>query len=477
VFILADDMRADAMGCAGNPLLHTPHLDRLAREGVRFTNAFVTTPICATSRASILTGQYARRHVVNDFRTPLAAPDTTYPALLRQAGYFTGFIGKWGVHAEVRSEFVEWSRRFDFWAGDMNQTLYWHSRDCAWVASDGTSERETAFCTCGDEARRAEGVQGTGPHPALRDPLHAETEIVPAQVRSFLDQRDAGKPFCLCVSLKAPHAPWGGYAPRFADAFAGQSVPRRPSVSEADALRQPAFLRQSLGSPLGLAYAKDTSVGGPRDQAFWQYYRLVLGVDFCVGEVLRELEARGLADDTVIVFSSDNGHFAGEHGFAGKWLLHEESIRVPLLVLDPRTPAGRRGTTCDALVLNIDLCPTFLDWAHVAPPTTVQGKSIVPLIREPAVPDLAASFREGFFLEHLYSHGTAPPTHIEPSEGYRTRDEKYIVYIERQGPRREQLFVLRDDPDESHDLARLPESQPLLERLREKHQLSRTELD
>ncbi|MFY8222967.1 MAG: sulfatase [Pirellulales bacterium] len=477
VFILADDMRWDAMSCAGNPLLRTPHLDRLAREGLRFDNAFVTTPICATSRASILTGQYARRHGVHDFRTPLADPAATYPLLLRQAGYFTGFIGKWGVHAEVKSEFVDWTGRFDFWAGDMNQTLYWHGRDCAWVVSDGTSDRATAFCTCGAEARHAEGVRGTGPHPALREPLHAETEIVPAQVRSFLDQRDPHKPFCLSVSLKAPHGPWSGYAPRFAGDFAGESVPRRPSVNEADALRQPAFLRQSLGSALGLSYAKDTTGGGPRDQALRQYYRLILGVDYCVGEVLSELEARGLSGNTVVVFSSDNGHFAGEHGFAGKWLLHEESIRVPLLVLDPRIPAARRGTVCDALVLNIDLCPTFLEWAHVAVPAGVQGKSLVPLLDDAGGGEAAAPFRDGFFLEHLYSHGKAAPSRIEPSEGYRTRDEKYIIYIEQQGPRREQLFALRDDPDELHDLAREPESQPRLERLRGRHQRSRKDLE
>jgi len=471
VFILADDMRWDAMSCAGNPLLKTPNLDRLARDGMRFSNAFVTTPICATSRASILTGQYARRHGVNDFRTPLREPSVTYPMLLREAGYFTGFIGKWGVNAEVRSEFAAWGPRFDFWAGDMNQTLYWHSRECVWVRSDGITDRGKIVCDCGAAARRSEGVQAEGPHPSLKDPLHAETEFVPAKIRSFLDQRDPKKPFCLSVSLKAPHGPWGGFAPRFVKDFAGQPIPRRPNVNEAEALRQPAFLRRSLGSDLGLGYAKDARLDGPRDRAFRQYYRLIEGVDFCVGEVLKELENRGLGGNTIVVFSADNGHFSGEHGFAGKWLLYEESIRVPLLILDPRLPAAQRGKVCEEMVLNIDLHPTFLTLAGLPVPPQTQGQSLLPLLMNPAQP-----LRDGFFLEHLYTHGAEPPKHIEPSEGYRTRDEKYICYIEQDGPRREALYSLRTDPYEMKDLARESDSQPLLERLRTAHQRAANEL-
>lgn len=471
VFVLADDMRWDATSCAGNPLLQTPSLDRLARDGTRFSNAFVTTPICATSRASILTGQYARRHGVNDFRTPLPDPGVTYPVLLREAGYYTGFIGKWGVNAEVRGEFLAWAQRFNFWAGDMNQTVFWHRRDCAWVRNNGTSERADCFCTCGGQARRHEGVQGEGPHPTLKDPVHAETEFVPAKIRSFLDQRDPDKPFCLSVSLKAPHAPWGGYAPRFAKDFEGENIPRRPNVTEAEALRQPPFLRQSLGSGLGLSYARDTDLDGPRNRAFRQYYRLIEGVDVCVGELLKELDARGQSGNTVVVFTSDNGHFAGEHGLAGKWLLHEESIRVPLLVLDPRLPAERRGQVCGELALNIDLHPTFMELAGLTVPFGVQGKSLLPLLQEPERP-----FRDGFFLEHLYGHGERPPTHIERSEGYRTREEKYIRYVDQEGPRREELYRLSDDPYEMKDLAREADSQGLLQRLRETHQRSRHEL-
>lgn len=471
VLIVADDMRWDAMGCAGNPLLKTPSLDRLAGEGTRFSNAFVTTPVCATSRASILTGQYARRHGVHDFQTPVRDPAATYPVLLHEAGYYTGFIGKWGVHADERQEFVAWSRRFDFWAGDMQQTVYWHGRDCAWLRNDGTATRDRCFCDCPAEARSNGGVRDTGPHPILQDPLHAETEFMPAKVRSFLEQRDPRRPFCLTVSLKAPHGPWGGFAKRFAGMFADQSIPRRPSVSATEARRQPPFLQRSLGSERGLEFAADTALDGPRDQALRHYYRLVAGVDFCVGRVLAELEERGLADSTVVLFTSDNGMFTGEHGFSGKWLLYEESIRVPLLIRDPRLPAAARGRVCTALALNIDLHPTCLDLAGVPVPAGVQGRSLLPLLDDPTRP-----FRSGFFLEHLLTLHEDASRHIERSEGYRTEDAKYILYVDQQGPASEELYDLRDDPFEMRNRAQDGEARPLLQRLRAAHQAARDRL-
>lgn len=471
VLIIADDMRWDAMGCAGNPLLETPCLDRLAREGTRFSNAFVTTPICATSRASILTGQYARRHGVHDFTTPLRDSTATYPVMLRAAGYVTGFIGKWGIDAEDRREFVDWSRRFDFWAGDMQQTVYWHGRDCAWLGNDGTAARDRCFCDCPADARRSEGVRDAGPHPALRAPVHAETEFMPAKIRSFLEQRDPRRPFCLTVCLKAPHAPWGGFAPRFAASFADKAIPRVPSISAAEARRLPLFLQRSLGSERGLRFATDAGLDGTRDRALRQYYRLVAGVDFCVGRILAELDDRGLAGNTVVLFTSDNGMFTGEHGLSGKWLLYEESIRVPLLVRDPRLPAAAQGRVCSALALNIDLHPTCLELAGVPVPPGVQGQSLLPLLHDPARP-----FRDGFFLEHLFANESDPHRRIERSEGYRTAAEKYILYIDQQGSDSEELYGLRDDPFEMRNRSRDAAAEPLLERLRVAHRTARERL-
>ena len=449
IFILADDLRWDAMGCAGNPLLKTPQLDRLAAAGTRFPNCFVTTAICAVSRASILSGQYARRHGVNDFQKPIADFAHTYPVLLRQGGYYTGFIGKWGVAAHDSPEgyFQQCAAAFDYWAGDVRQTAYWHERSCNYITNNGTTERSNFFCTCPPAGRANDGCGPNGPNPALHDPVHAETEFVPAKVHS--------------VSLKAPHAPWQGYAPRFADDFRGADIPRRDNVTLVEALRQPDFLRRSLESDHGLLLVKDDA---ERNRQFAQYYRLIEGLDFCVGEIMRELQQRGLSDNTVVVFTSDNGHFAGEHGFFGKWLMHEESLRVPLIIRDPRLTAERRGQVSQAMALNIDLAPTLLELAATAVPATMQGRSLLPLLRDPA-----ASWREDFFYEHLYRNSTTPPDRIEPSEGVRTRDWKYILWIDQTGPLREELYDLRNDPFEMHNRAADPADREQLEKLRLRH--------
>ncbi|MEY2877904.1 MAG: hypothetical protein RLZZ15_284 [Verrucomicrobiota bacterium] len=465
IFLLADDLRWDALGCAGNPLLKTPNVDRLAAQGTRFTNAFLTTAICCVSRASILTGQYARRHGVNDFRTPLRSFAETYPARLRATDYFTGFIGKWGVAAANREYFQQCAAAFDFWAGDMGQSSYWHARACNYLANRGTDDRTEFFCSCPPAARQREGVAGTGPHPALVDPVHAETEFVPAKIRSFLDQRAAGKPFCLSVSFKAPHGPWGGFAPRYAKDFEGVAIPRAASVSEAEALRQPKFLRASLGSDNGLRYVQDAGLDGERDTQLRKYYRLIEGLDFCVGELLRELDRRGLADNTIVIFTSDNGQFTGEHGFTGKWLMHEESIRAPMIIFDPRAPAAQRGQTSAAIALNIDVAPTILDFAGVTIPSAMQGQSLRPLLRDPA-----QSLRENFFYEHLYAHDPNPPRHIERSEGVRTREWKYIVYLDQTGPDREELYDLAHDALEMKNLVTAPAQQERLRQMRRQHQ-------
>jgi arylsulfatase A-like enzyme len=245
-------------------------------------------------------------------------------------------------------------------------------------------------------------------------------------------------------------------------------MPRRDNVTPAEAQRQPAFLRVSLESDHGLEMAVK-----PEHRNRWlrQYYRLIEGIDDCVGTLLRELQKRGLADSTVIVFSSDNGHFSGEHGFFGKWFMHEESLRVPLIVCDPRAPSAQRGQTAAALALNIDIAPTILELAGLSAPSAMQGKSLLPVTRAPDAP-----LRELFFYEHLYPHAPKPPKHIEPSEGVRTRDWKYILWVDQTGPAREELYNLRDDPFEMKNLAANPSHQSQLLELRKKYLGYRKEL-
>ncbi|MCX6910678.1 MAG: sulfatase-like hydrolase/transferase, partial [Verrucomicrobia bacterium] len=235
-----------------------------------------------------------------------------------------------------------------------------------------------------------------------------------------------------------------------------------------EALRQPEFLRRSLESERGLQLTRNP---GERNKLFRQYYRLIEGLDFCVGEALKELDRRGLAGNTVILFTSDNGHFAGEHGFFGKWFMHEESLRVPLLVFDPRAPARQRGQVSDAMALNLDIAPTLLELAGLRTPETMQGRSLLPLLRNPKQPG-----RDAFFYEHLYTHAPKPPRHIEPCEGVRERDWKYIVWLDQAGPTHEELYDLRADPLETKNLAAAPSAAAKLAELRRKHEAFRDSL-
>jgi arylsulfatase A-like enzyme len=470
VFLLADDLRVGSMGFDGHPEVKTPNLDKLAKRGMVFTNSFVTTPICAGSRASILTGQYARRHGVNDFQTPLPDLGQTYASLLRGAGYFTGFIGKWGVDADRREYLQEAARTFDFWAGDADQAIYWHERGCQYVTNNGTAGHVP--CDCPPEVRKAEGVLDGGPHPLLKDPVHLETEVIPAKVRQFLDQRDPEKPFNLSVSFKAPHGPFGGFAREFAQRFEGTLMPLGATANPEEAARQPDFLRHSLEAPRGWEMAHDQGLQSNTQKMLREYHRLVEGLDKGVGEILAELDRRGLAENTVVIFTSDNGHLHGEHGFFGKWLLYEESLRVPLLIADPRLPAKDRGRVSDVLVLNIDLAPTMLALGGVPVPPTMQGLSLVPLLSDPSL-----ALRDSFFCEHLYEHDvTSPVFHIVPSEGLRTKDWKYIRYVKNPGPEGEQLFDLAADPLETKNLIADPGASEQLNRLRKEYELLRIEL-
>jgi len=473
LFILADDLRWDALGYMNDPAIRTPHIDRLASEGVVFRNAFVTTAICAVSRASFITGQYARRHGVHDFVTPVQDLSGTYPGILRKNGYYTGFIGKWGIAAGNIAYMRRCALSFDYWGGDQGQTSYWHERTCRYATCNGTSQREDYHCDCPAEVWKAQGVRGGdgGPHPKLKDPVHLETWVIPHKVRQFLDQRDRQKPFCLSISLKAPHAPFSGYAPQFADRFEGLAMPRRPTVTAPEAARQPEFLRQSLGSDRGWRMAHDDSLHSERQKLFRHYYRLIEGIDECVGKLVEELQQRNLASKTVIIFTSDHGHMQGEHGFFGKWLMYEESIRVPLILYDPRAKAWRASGTCEALALNIDIAPTILDLAGIDPPPPMQGHSLRQALTRPNDP-----LRDIFFYEHLYEHGAKPPRYIEPSEGVRTRDWKYIRYIKQSGPECEELYHLAEDPLETRNRVRDDGAAEMLAKLRAEYETLRKEL-
>lgn len=456
VFILTDDQRWDSLSCAGNPVLKTPNIDRLAEQGTLFSNAFVTTSICMVSRASILTGQYARRHGINDFFATLSESqrDQTYPVLMRKAGYYTGFIGKWGIGNSTEATNLG-ADYFDYWAGVSRQGNYWHERTCKYVQNDGIHDKTNNVCDCPPDSHGARGPDVRTGKANIKDPVYDITYIVPEKFRGFLASRDPQKPFCMSISIKAPHNPYD-YDPKFKTFFKDTTMPIRANAT-VEAAEKMGHARQSLSSDNGLEYVKNQELNGKFQGTIRDYYRLIAGIDDAVGQISKALKDAGVEDNTIIIYTADNGYLLGEHGLHGKWLPYEESIRVPMIVYDPRSPKQQK---CGESVLNIDMAETMLDLAGVEIPKTMQGKSLVPLLKDPVPP---IPFRTEWFYEHVFSSGGMEPTEAVISGGW-----KYIKYLKHDDARSEELYELSADPLETTDLRGNPEDRAVLDRLRSK---------
>jgi arylsulfatase A-like enzyme len=459
VFLLSDDQRWDTLGCMGNPVIRTPHLDQLAQDGVLFRNAFVTTSVCSVSRASILTGSYARGRGVGDL-SRLATPDdptATWPALLRHLGYQTGHIGKWDVG--IGETGFQWGARlFDFWAGDRFHGNYWHESDCGLVRAVGWHSKTEVRCNCPPEG----SLPRVG-HAGMKLPRHFDQEIVPLKVKEFLRGRDPVKPFCLSVSFRSPKDPWSDHPENVAHLYQGMNLPAPPTATPAAAARQPAFLHKSMGSEHGRRLA-----GNPEALAaeMRRYYRQISSLDAAIGKIRQLLAAEGVAENTVLMFTSDNGHFLGERGFWGKWLPYEPSIRVPLVIFDPRLSAKQRGRVCDEMVLNIDLAPTLLALAGDRTPSAMQGKDLTPLL---------CGEHPAWRSDWLYEHTWTAEGRIVPSEAVRSREWKFIRYPG-ETPVVEQLFNLRTDADETQDRIGDPDCADVVQLMRGKLEAYRRDL-
>ena len=403
VLLLTDDQRWDMLGCAGHPIIHTPNMDKLAGKGVRFKNVFVTTSICAASRASIFTGLVERTHGYTFGKQPVPEGYTnnSYPALLRAAGYRTGFAGKYGVdmvggRQKIFDSFVE-----------LDRNPYFKEQP------DGS--------------------------------MRHLTDITGDKAIEFLRTCRPGQPFCLSVSFNAPHAEdsdsrqyiW----PKSVDHFYRDvTIPKPKLASPAFFEAQPEFLRKSLN----------------RKRWYWRfdtpekyqkmvkgYYRMISGIDAVIGRMMEELKKLSMDKNTIIILTSDNGYFLGERGYAGKWVPYEDSLRVPLIICDPRADGAIfvRGATPGQMALNIDIAPTILELAGVPIPSMMQGRSLVPILK-----GNKPRWREDFFFEHLMEHPEIPKC-----EGIRTEDWKYIRYIGQQ-PIYEELYDLKNNKLETHNL-------------------------
>jgi len=283
-------------------------------------------------------------------------------------------------------------------------------------------------------------------------------------MKQFLESRDKNKPFCMSISFKTPHGPWNDYPAKFAEMYEGKKMPISQTASKEESNRQPAFLRRSLGADHGAKWAADHT---KLASMMRQYYRSISAQDYAMGQIRKALSDAGVADNTVIVFMSDNGHFMSEHGFGGKWLMHEESTRVPCIIYDPRLPKAARGKRRDEMVLNVDMAPTMLDMAGIAIPRSMQGRSMATLVTGET-----PAWRDHWFYEHVYEHGGK----IEPCTGVRSARWKYIQYY-KQKPVYEQLYDLQSDPLETRNLVDAKEHKSILHRMRELELAYRSELE
>lgn len=422
LFFFIDDQRNDTLGCAGHPIVKTPNVDGLARDGVRFENAFVTTPICWISRATVLTGMLSRSHGSAeqiDLVNPAAA-STIYPKLLQEAGYRNGFFGKW--HAKMPAGFNQ-AQYFDVYEG-ISRNPYFKKQP------DGS--------------------------------LRHETELIGDRAVDFLESQPTDKPFCLNLWFNAAHAEDGDKRPGIGHFPWPQSVDGMYEEVEIPAPRlgdaaiyesQPEFLKESLN----------------RERYYWRwdtpdkyttnmraYFRMLSGIDKTIGRVLETLRARGLADNTLIVYSADNGYYMGDRGFAGKWSHYEQSIRVPMIIVDPRVPEKDRGRVETRMALNMDLPATFLELAGLTAPEQYQGRSLLSLVHNESLEQ--GPWRKDFLAEHLLEMGTKIPKW----EGVRDQRYVYARYFENDY---EFLHDLQTDPDQLKNLIDDPDYQDIRKRL------------
>lgn len=352
IFLLTDDQRDNSLGGMGQPFVKTPHLDSLVKESVRFTNAYTATPVCAPSRISILTGLPERIHGVGFSSSYVLTEqqwDRSYPALLREAGYYTGFIGKFGVdYYTFRGQAAG---RFDYWWGHDGWTNFFPK------SHDG-------FSTAPYHRAEAEII----------------TPIMGEAMAEFIEGLPDDKPFCLSVSFNIPHASQAlsMASPRNME-FPANENPKLQGTAFYDTLYRdiditlPAetgsdphriipdsLLDQNKGRRS--LYQHNYTVETNREHHI-RYYQMISGLDHVIGDLLADLKARGLDKNTIIIFTSDHGLLMGEYGMGGKELLYDLAAKVPFFVHDPRLPKERRGIELDPIIYLLDVTSTILDYA------------------------------------------------------------------------------------------------------------------
>lgn len=428
LFVYTDDQRWDAMGVvqreqgerARFPWFQSPHMDRLAAEGVRFRNAFVVNSLCAPSRACYLTGRYSHHNGIANNHTPFPLESVTYASLLRGVGYATGYVGKWHMDGQKGKR-----PGFDYSASFIGQGRY---VDCPF---------------------EIDGV--VTPTEGWVDDRSTDYAI------EFM-KKNREKPFALIVGFKSTHGPFDP-PDRARERFAGDAARPAanqdvPAIYKGLAQAEPAAKKATPKKAAGKkAAAKKKEAAGPLGRL--GYFRCVSAADDNLGRLLTALDELDLSNDTVVIFTSDNGYYLGEHGLGDKRSAYDESLRIPLLFRYPRLGASMKGKLIDAMVLNIDVAPTLLDLAGVPVPAEMQGRSWRPLLEGKTTP-----WRTSWFYEYFQENGfPGTPTVL----AVRTDLAKLIKYPGHDDLT--ELFDLKADPYERVNLARDPAHKELRARL------------
>ena len=441
VFIMSDDHAAHAIGAYGSRVNQTPNLDRLARDGMIFRNVFVTNSICTPSRATILTGQYSHQNGVPFFNR-FDSSRMTVARLLQQGGYHTGMMGKWHLGSDPAG--------FDRWEILPGQGAYMNP---------------VLYTATGEQTYTGRYV----------------TDVVTDLAIDFMKNRPRNKPFFLMVHHKAPHRPWEPDAAHRAQ-FADRWIPEPETLWDSYATRTDALHENlqrvaadltrrdlKLQPPAGLEGPALTSWLGTKPMEVtiphagktitltgeplvrWKYQRYmkdylatIQSVDDNVGRLLTFLDTSGLTRNTIVVYTSDQGFFLGDHGLFDKRFMYEESLRMPFLV---RWPAAiKAGTRTDAIALNVDFAPTFLDAAGLPVPADMQGRSLVPVMRGRT----PADWRTSMYYRYYHDPGDH---NTRAHYGVRTRTHKLIHFWKKD---QWELFDLLNDPSELHNLYDVP---------------------
>lgn len=461
VFIMSDDHAERAISCYDKSLIQTPNIDRIAMEGIRFQNSFVTNSICGPSRATLLTGKYSHVNGMLDHSCTFDGTQLTFPKLLQKAGYHTSIIGKWHLKTEPTG--------FNYWNILKGQGQYYNPD----FTENGEKKKHMGYTT----------------------------DIITDQALETLDTLDKSNPFCMLIHHKAPHRNWMPNL-KYLDAYNDQEIPLpanfhdeyigRIAAGEADMRIDDMYLTFDLKLH-NESIEEETGSGGKRSfaekvtetwkstynrmtheqKADWDahydkvneefkrlkltgdellnwkyqhylkdYLRCILSVDESVGRVLDYLDANGLAENTIVVYTSDQGFYLGEHGWYDKRFMYEESLSMPLVM---RYPQGiEAGQVSESMVMNLDFAATFLDFAGVAIPAEMQGKSMRGIVRGKTPED----WRDSIYY-HYYEH---PHGWHNVRRHYGVRTERYKLIHYYEDDDFWELFDLEKDPSEMNNV-------------------------